>query len=173
MALSLPASAPAEVAPGLIGGDGPPSGQRGSAPWVGDLPQVTQGLVHLAEPLLADVFCPLGEHPFDLGVGCLGNALGPWRQPHQTGTTVSGVGDALHVTRRLELLDQKCCALLGDAGLQSKVGDPGPARGDPGRHAGLGQRDVGDARSNDGVERSLLERPVGDEEQDAKFPRLT
>ena len=144
-----------------------------SVPRVRDLTQVAQGLVHLSESLLPDVVCPLLENPLDLGVGCSGEASRSRGQSYQSRATVGGVGDAFHVARCLELLDQEGRALLGDPGLLGKVGDPGPVGADPGRHASLSQGDVRDAGSNDGVERSLLECAVGDEEQDAEFLALT
>ena len=165
-----------DVATNEIGGDQASiriGRQRWSVPRVRDLTQVAQGLVHLSESLLPDVVRPLLKNPLDLGVCCSGNASGSRGEPYQSGATVGGVGDAFHVARCLELVDQEGRALLGDSGLLGKVGDPGPVRADPGRHASLSQGDVRDAGSNDGVERSLLECAVGDEEQDAEFLALT
>jgi len=117
--------------------------------------------------------CPLGENPLDLGIGHLGDPTCPRGQTYQSCTTVTGVGNAFHVARRLELLDQEGRTLLGDTGLLCKVGDPGPVRTDPGSHASLGQSDIGDARSHEGIVRTPLELPIGDEEQDAELLPLT
>jgi hypothetical protein len=144
-----------------------------SAPWVCDLAEVAQGLVHLSQALLPDVVRPLGEDAFDLGVGRLGDPSSPGGQPYQSGTTVGGIGDALHVAGCLQLLDQEGRALLGDPGLLGEVGDPGAVRADPSRHACLRQRDVGEAASDHGVEGPLLQCPISDEEKDAELTPLT
>jgi hypothetical protein len=108
-----------------------------------------------------------------LGAGRRDDRLRPGGQPGQAGAAVGGVGDAFDVAGRLELLDQEGGALLGDPGLLGELGDAGAVRADPGRHAGLGEGDVGDAGCHDGLEGALLQRPVGDEEQDPQVFSLT
>jgi hypothetical protein len=92
-----------------------------SSPGVGDLAQVTQGLVQLPQPLLSDVVGPLGEHVLDLSVRDADQPIRSGSQPHQAGPTVGGVEHALDVPGRLELLDQERDTIVRETALRSPL----------------------------------------------------
>ena len=100
--------------------------------------------MHMPEPVGAEMFGPSGQHPLDLGVGSRDDSVGACGQPDEPGATVGGVGHALDVPGRLELVDEEVGTLFGDAGLLRQFGDSGAVRTDPGRDAGLREGDVGD-----------------------------
>lgn len=145
----------------------------GSPPWIGDLAQGEECLVHLPERLGPDAVGPFGQDTLHLGVGGLDDPLRARSQTHQPGAAVGGVGHPLDIPSCFELFDEEAGTLLGDPGLLCQVGNTGSARTDPGRNAGLRLGDVGDAGCDDCVVCPLLECSVGDEQQDAEVRLLT
>lgn len=133
-----------------------------------DFTQGSQRVLELPGPGPAQVSLPGGLDATDNRDADLDELVSLRGQGDEPGAGVAGVGDALDVSRTLELIDDGTHRLLADLRCLGEFGEPGTFRGDALEHAGLVERDVMPVRLQCG-HHGRLHEAVRDEQQEAEI----